>query len=75
MNGYNSVEAQNNMCVKSTWMERKLIEVLASHIDKKYGTLKLTLPSGYRCEFGMNEPVADVHLKNFNPIYLSLIHI
>ena len=51
-----------------SWLENKLIKKLQVMIDLDCGSLSVTFPSGFNCQFGTNQPVADVTLHNMRPL-------
>lgn len=53
---------------KPSWLEGKLLQRLVPLLQRDCGTLTLTLPSGYTCRLGNNQPEAQVRLNNFRPL-------
>ncbi|MGB0204257.1 MAG: class I SAM-dependent methyltransferase [Neptuniibacter sp.] len=51
-----------------TWLEKRLLSKLTPLLDREFGSIHLTLPSGYRCHLGQGQPEADVKLLNFRPL-------
>lgn len=63
-----TVLTQSLKVTKPNWLEKLLLTKLSPLLNKEIGTLKLTLPSGYSCRLGQNEPEADVKLHNYRPL-------
>jgi cyclopropane-fatty-acyl-phospholipid synthase len=50
------------------WLENFLIKKLNALLNKGCGTLSIKFPSGFECQFGTNQPKADIQLNSFKPL-------